>query len=53
MERICKNCRYFEPIEDNSIYEKRWDGHCVINSDLIYDDDICDIGKFRPFDQEW
>ena len=53
MNEICQNCKHFEPIEDNSIYEKEWDGHCGINCDLVYDDDVCDIDEFRPFDQEW
>ena len=43
MEKRCVLCRCFAPVPDPSVYLKEFDGHCVINGDLVYGDDVCEF----------
>ena len=42
MSNHCRDCIFFEPLKDNRLYSRPFDGHCVLSMDLVFEDDECD-----------
>ena len=43
MEKICSRCRFYRPVPDPSVYLREFEGHCGVNGDLVYGDDVCEF----------